>query len=124
MKKKRKILICDDSSDFLALIEDVLLITFENIEVHSCENGLKAMELNELSDFDIFISDYDMGVNGGDGISFYENLRSHELNAPFILLSAHERDRFDSYLSKGDFFFQQKPLEPEELNDLLKNLIL
>lgn len=123
MSNLKKVLVCDDSQDFLTLLKFFLSKNFKELEVYSCSDGFKAMELAKEHSFDLFISDYSMGIRGADGISLFKNIREKQIKVPFILVSAHEKEEFAPYFLERDFFFYRKPLAFSELGQLIKKII-
>lgn len=123
MSNLRKVLICDDSQDFLVLLKFFLNKSFPKFKVYSCSDGFEAMELAKKHDFELFISDFSMGAAGADGVSLFENIRKKQIQAPFILVSAHEKEEFAHHLFKRDFYFYRKPLDFKDIRRLIRKLI-
>jgi CheY-like chemotaxis protein len=115
-----KILLLDDNSDILTLLEMVL--NQQGYEVMSGRNGQEGMDLLEqgLSMPDLIISNYHMPQM--DGLNFLEHLREHPQfrNIPFILLTAAPPVQWQQQANQlGANAFLPKPFKI----DLLKKTI-
>ncbi len=122
MKRENfRILVCDDDHSLREIIVNDLYRNFNNIQVIECENGIDGFSQTEAFRFDLIISDYNMGIAAGDGISLYKYDRSHSLNCPFIILSGEPQDRFSPYLNNSGFLYLPKPSAlPDLINEIIK----
>jgi len=118
-QKELKLLVLDDSKEFVFLLTS--LLTFHEIHVETESNPLKALDLAESEKFDLIISDYMMDEM--DGISFSEKVRSTSKNSEtrIILLTAkHLENEELSKVSEMGLVYVNKPILP---NDLYKKVM-
>lgn len=118
-KNKIKLLVLDDSKEFVFLLTS--LLTFHEIEVETESDPLKALELVNESTFDLIITDYMMDVM--DGITFSKKVRESKSNSKtrMILLTAKHLENDElSEVSKTGLVYVNKPILP---NDLYKKVM-
>ncbi len=84
---RKHILCCEDDEILLRHLHDELEYAYPNSLIIICENGLQAIKQLEIVDFDLIISDYDMKVAGGDGLSLFEYTEKMGIETPFIIFS-------------------------------------
>ncbi|MES3018260.1 MAG: response regulator [Bacteroidota bacterium] len=115
----KKILILDDDTNVLDMLQEVLLYEkFEVRVVSDLASFLKAFEGNYLPD--LVLIDYLLkGVNGGE---VCYQLKSNERTAgiPVILMSAYPQI-FQSLGNYGCDEFIAKPFDLDEILDIVKN---
>lgn len=113
--EKIKILVAEDDQTIRSLIEDVL--SEENFEIYSCNDGFEAIEILKEQDIQIIISD--LLMPNIDGLELYEfNIKNE--NLPFILMSAGPVHRKNDLKKR----FQDNPLnliidKPFSIEELL-----
>ena len=108
----KKILIVDDESDLLRMVEDVLFAEgFFNI--CTAENCKKALSIAKSQTISLFI--LDVNLPDGNGFMLYNELRKGS-NAPVIFLTARgEPDDRIRGLGLGADDYVTKPFLPKEL---------
>ena len=111
-----KVLIVDDES----LIRDVIkeYAALERYEVSEAENGLEAVEMVRLNDYDVIIMDIMMPKM--DGYQAVREIKKIK-NIPFLMLSARGEE-FDKLFGfeVGVDDYMTKPFSPKELIARLK----
>jgi len=83
MNPAKRILIVDDESDILILLE--LLLTAEGYEVVTTTDGDEANQLSRSQRFDLILVDLIMPIK--DGIETILSLRASRVKAPIIAMS-------------------------------------
>lgn len=109
---KKKILVVDDES----LIRESLafILTKENYEVEQASNGLEALELIKLDNFDLLITDIEMPEL--KGIELLEKVRQYSPGTFVILITAYASiETAVSAFRKGATDYILKPLDFDEL---------
>ncbi len=101
------VLIVDDNPDFLQFVALILGSPKNKMEVLTCQNAVKALELLKEKKFDIIVSDYMMPEM--NGLEFFQEVRKdHKI--PFILLTGTDNQEIilkainlgvDGYIRKG-----------------------
>ena len=94
-----------------ALIDTVMLAGYE---VHSAENGEKALSIINKEEINLVISDIQM--DGMDGISLLKKIKTYKADLPVILMTAYGtiKQAVDA-LHDGAMDYLVKPFEPEVL---------
>ncbi len=110
MNKEKRVLVIDDDDSVRRLLADAL--GFHKFAVCTAHDGMFALELLAISEFDIIITDYSMP--GIDGIALTKMMRSRCPDSFIIGISADcdERD----FLNAGANAFLHKPFY---LHDIL-----
>ncbi len=120
MKEKVKILIVDDEP----IIRDALSfkLTREGYEVAAAEDGEKAIEIMENTEFDMIISDVMMPyINGFELIKI---LKEKGSEAPILMLTSLNSDKaLIKAKTLGADDFMTKPFKPSELSLRIKKLL-
>jgi two-component system NtrC family sensor kinase len=119
----KKILIVDDNSDNLYMLES--LLKSHGMEVTSAHNGKDALEKAHANPPDLIVADILMPVM--DGYTLCKKWKTDKKlkNIPFIFYTATYTDPKDEKfaLSLGAERFIIKPQEPETLINILKDVI-
>ncbi len=118
-RKDLKLLVLDDSKEFVFLLTGFL--SFKEVQVETESDPLKALSMAETTKFDLIISDYLMDKM--DGISFSEKIRGSQLNSEtkIILLTAKHLENSEiSKVNKLNLVYVSKPILP---NDLYKKVM-
>ena len=116
-----KVLVVDDLAANLYVAKG--LLSFYEIEVEICSSGFEAIEKIQLGNvYDIIFMDNMMP--GLDGIETMERIKGVGYTAPIVVLTASalfgEREKF---IESGFDGFLSKPIQTDELNDILVSLI-
>jgi PAS domain S-box-containing protein len=120
-----RILVVDDEPDTLRLIEAVLKNC--GAQVTKCSSASEALSMLEVSLPDVLICD--IALPGEDGFSLIGKLRARDAgsggNIPAAALTAYSRveDRM-KVLSAGFQMFVPKPVEPDELVQVVASLTI
>ena len=119
--RKPKILIVDDETDLLAILEATAQ-EFLDADTKIAKNGQIALEILEKEKFDVITTDVQMPVL--DGFSFFKELRARRVNTPVIFLTANGTTEMESDVLKlGGFDYIDKPINHKEWLALLKEAI-
>ena len=120
MKTKYKILIVDDER----IVRESLFHWFEEegYDVETAEDGLKALKIFEKDKYDLVL--LDMKMPGMSGLELLVKIKEIDPVCIVILITA-----FASVptailaLKEGAYDYVTKPIDPDELNHLVKNAI-
>lgn len=117
-----KILVLDDSKDFLFLVSS--LLKFHKIKVDGASNAAEALELSKNQSYALIISDYMM--DDMNGLEFCRRLREEGLNkeAAMILITAKNLSSSElEELSSLSLTYIRKPIMPNELYRKITDII-
>ncbi len=115
----QKILIVEDDVVFCRLLTRFL--TKNNFEVMDAQNGTDALELLELDGFGLAILDYQLPDM--TGIDVLNKIKSKSLDTKVILITRFgDNEVAQEAKSAGANAFVSKPINPEELLDLIQNV--
>jgi DNA-binding response OmpR family regulator len=122
MKKKQRILIAEDDTNFGIMLK--FFLEMNGFQITLCENGNLAVRAFKENDFDLCILDIMMPYL--DGFSVAETIMKSQKNTPFVFLTAKalKEDQVKGYkLGAADYLI--KPFDPEilllKIQVLLKN---
>ena len=104
------ILYCEDDSELREMMTGQLITEFPDSTVVSCPNGLEGQQKINSMTFDLIVSDFDMKVLNGDGISLFHHAKEklqHD-QFVFVIVSSHPRKTFDKYLDDSNFYYCEK----------------
>lgn len=118
-KLTHKVLVVDDSPIISNLIKDVL--TVENYEVCTAENGAQALDMYAKFRPDIVTLDISMPVM--DGYETLTRLLKLDRDAQIIIISGFEHELLQRCLEKGAAGYLMKPFNNEQLVISIKNLL-
>ena len=90
------ILYCEDDETIREILKTQLEFEFPDSFLVICTNGLEGQKQIDCMKFDLIISDFDMNLKGGDGISLFKYAKNvhKENNFNFIMLSSHPENLF------------------------------
>lgn len=117
-----KILVLDDSKDFLFLVSS--LLKFHKIKVDGASNAQEALSLASKDPYALIISDYMM--NDMNGLEFCRKVRGSDLNqkAAMILITAKNLTTSElEELSSLSLTYIRKPIMPNELYRKVTDII-
>jgi len=117
-----KILVVDDNEMNLFVVQNLLKKT--GIDIVCCDSGERCLEIARKEKFDMIFLDHMMP--GMDGIETMKRLREESCckEVPVIVLTANAIVGVrEMYLSKGFNDYLSKPIEPQQLEDMLKKYI-
>lgn len=112
-----RILCCDDDSSIREFLRAVIASVVP-AEITTCEDGLEAMKLVSLNEYDLIISDFNMNIKNGSGIDLYQYIKSLDIKVPFLLFTSDFYLDFDHYSSDENF----KYIDKLKFEDLLTNI--
>lgn len=90
----KRILLVDDSTDFLKILAQVLE---QDFEVHTATGVSEAISLIGEMDVDLICSDLEM--KDGTGLDILTSLRENHIELPFILMSGKD-DCFEAKMAR------------------------
>src|SRR6202047_1929756 len=107
MPAKAHILIIDDDANTLASLSRAFRLAGHEATV--CDNANRAIELAKADHFDLIFSDVVMPTK--NGLAFLEELRSHGLNTPVVMMSGQAHIEMAARATKlGALDFLEKPV--------------
>ena len=116
-----QILIVDDILVNRILLKEILK-TFNGIVIKEAENGERAIQKIETSNFDIILMDIEMPVmNGLEATKYIRNkLKKPKCDIPIIAITAHNPNNFIHMYSKVGFNdIMIKPYSIEKIKKIL-----
>lgn len=118
-----KLLVVDDSG--LArkyIIKTLVAMGLDNIT--EAENGLEAVEILNNSLFDLIVTDYNMPEMDGCELSAYIRQNSNQPSVPIIMVtSEHNKSRLAAVQQAGVSAICDKPFEPDNVRQLISQLL-
>lgn len=117
-----KILVLDDSKDFLFLVSS--LLKFHKIKVDGASSPEEALKLVKSSEYSLIISDYMM--DDMNGLEFCRLIRQGEANTktPMILITAKNLTPGElEELNSLSLTYIRKPIMPNELYRKITDII-
>jgi len=118
------ILIVEDSPTMRSLLTSSLEELDGPIKITQVENGFEALRHLPRERYDLIVTDINMpDINGLELVSFVKSNASYR-DIPLIIVSTEssERDR-DRGLELGADAYLVKPFEPDELRDLVRDML-
>lgn len=112
-----KILLVDDEKEILEVLEDLILITFENTEIDTALDGVDATILCSETEYDIVITDFKMSkMDGGELLQNMRKMSTSKNKAtPAIVLSGFIADAEEKLSQFEAITFMTKPYNSENL---------
>ncbi len=117
----KHILIADDDSAFLRHLSELVGMLDERYRVYTAENGEKALALIEKQPIDLLITDLRMPVM--DGLELIRRASANRPSMPVILMSACANAEMLDGLGPLRKFFFDKPLNFNELVEMMRRLM-
>jgi two-component system response regulator HydG len=115
----KKILVVDDDTTFLLMVQSFLAKKGYQTEVVS--DPVKALQALEKSNFDLILSDYRMPEM--DGMEFLSEINDREIDTPLILITSYGDIRLAvKAIKQGATEYITKPVNPDDLLALVKNV--
>ncbi len=109
---KARVLVVDDEPPQRQIVK--LILEGEGYETECAANGPKALTFLREQRFDVILADLKMPAMSG--IDLLEQARQRQLDASFIIVTAHGTiDSAVEAMRKGAFDYLTKPLEPDQL---------
>ena len=120
MPQKAHLLIVDDEANTLASLARAFRLAGHEATV--CDNAAKALELAKSQNFDLVLSDVVMP--GKDGLALLEDLKSHGVAAPVVMMSGQAHIEMAVRATKlGAVDFLEKPISTEKLLLTVENVV-
>jgi len=118
-----RILYCEDDDLLRDMIVSQLEDCFHTPFIIQALNGLEGYEQFQSTSFDLIISDYNMNVHQGDGLSLYKKIREIDSNINFVMLTSMTEDIFSEVLKDTNFHYAHKGqiLQGKSIGDILSN---
>jgi DNA-binding NtrC family response regulator len=115
------LLMVDDEEEFL--MSSAKALSRRGFEVDVAPNGVTALEMIELNDYDVVILDVKMPDI--DGIEVFRQIRQTQPYLPVILLTGHSslEDAFQAS-KDGIADYLSKPIEIEELTRVIRETVV
>lgn len=120
MKQKHKILVVDDEK----IVRESLFHWFEDegYSVDTAENALVALKQFDKGKYDLIL--LDMKMPGMSGLELLSKLKEIDKDTVVILITAFASvPTAIQALKEGAYDYVTKPVDPDELNNLVKNAI-
>jgi len=118
--KKRRILIVDDERSVRRSLREWFLE--DGFEVDAAEDGQQALRIMDSGPYDIFI--LDLKMPGMDGITLQKRILEIDKEATVIILTAYASvETAVEALKQGAYDYVTKPVDPDELSNLIKNAL-
>jgi len=119
------VLIVDDSKIIRKIIAKTLRLTgIEINQIHEAGNGQEALEVMDKEWIDIVFTDINMPVMGG--MEMVERMKADGLmqSVPVIVISTEGSEtRIKQLIQKGVKAYLRKPVAPEKLRDVVKDVL-
>lgn len=119
---KKKILLVDDNAQFRGLVAEILKDDDEGFSVSLSDNGISALMLLEIEQFDILITDINMPHM--DGIALFHKVRELYPELPVVFISGFVHNSLsDRLLSEGAFHVFKKPFDLKLFQRVIKHAL-
>lgn len=107
-----KILIADDDKNLRKVLMNEL--SYEGFDVNEADNGRKAMDLLEKTEYDVLL--LDLNMPGMGGMEVLKNIKGLDVSTEVIILTAHATlSAAIDAMKLGAYDFLTKPFQIEEL---------
>jgi DNA-binding NtrC family response regulator len=118
--RKRRILIVDDERSVRKSLQEWFLE--DGFGVETAEDGPQALRAMDSGPFDIYI--VDLKMPGMDGITLQKRIQEGDKDATVIILTAYASvETAVKALKQGAFDYVTKPVDPDELSNLVGNAL-
>ncbi len=118
--KERKILIVDDELSVRESLRE--WFSEDGFQVETAEDGNSALSKMQAGPYDIII--IDLKMPGMDGITLQKRVREIDKDAAIIILTAYASvDTAVEALKLGAYDYVTKPVDPDDLSNLVKNIL-
>ncbi len=117
---KKKILVVDDDTTFLLMLQSFLAKKGYETEVNS--NPIKALASLDKTKFDLILSDYRMPEM--DGMEFLSAVSEKGISTPLILITSYGDIKLAvKAIKQGATDYLTKPVNPDDLLALVQNVL-
>lgn len=114
-----QILIVDDEPMIRDLLENTLINTSFNCSF--AEDGQNALQLMEISNFDVVVTDIDMPIM--DGIELAKIIKAEHRSDVIVMTGQIQKYQYDEIVSIGASDFVEKPFSPREMILRIKRVL-
>jgi len=119
--KHFNVLYVDDDKESCRTLAQILQYYFRDVYV--AFNGVEALEIFQTKECHFLIVDYDMPLM--DGYEFLSRVREVDADIPAIIMSSYDdKVKLKNAITLNLIDYILKPYELEELQDVLKKLVL
>ncbi|MGA1875214.1 MAG: response regulator [bacterium] len=116
----RRVLVVDDEQNSREGLSKIL--TKEGYQVHTAEDGEKALHEAENYNFDLIITD--LRMPDMDGIEVLKRVRDKNKNIGVVIVTAYgEVNSYLTAMNLGAFEYLNKPIHLEELRRVIKKAL-
>ncbi len=119
------VLIVDDSMPMRAVIKKTFKAAgYGGADFIEAENGQKAMDQLKKNWVDIVITDFNMPIM--NGLELIHEMKKNELfdQIPVVVVSTEgSKEKVDQFVTQGASGYIKKPFSPEQLRDILVQLL-
>ena len=117
---RRKILVVDDEE---MIGKALRIILAEEGAVEYARNGREALARSAVTSYDVLIVDMNMPVM--NGMEFYKEAVKtlSGIKESIIFFTGSCEEDYFSFFRKNNLRFMEKPLEPKELKDLVRQIL-
>ncbi|MGB8356376.1 MAG: response regulator [Chthoniobacteraceae bacterium] len=116
-----KVLIVDDEPNVRLMYRSSL--ESEGYELYEADSGAKALDQCADRQFDVAILDLNMPVM--DGLELLASMRAQNMNVPVVIITAFASvPNAVSAMKLGAIDFLQKPILPDQLRSIIKDILV
>jgi two-component system response regulator (stage 0 sporulation protein F) len=116
----RRVLVVDDEQNSREGLSKIL--TKEGYQVHTAEDGAKALREAEAHNFDLIITD--LRMPDMDGIEVLKRVREKNKGIGVVIVTAYgEVNSYLTAMNLGAFEYLNKPIHLEELRRVIKKAL-
>ena len=116
----KKILVVDDDNTFCLMLQKFL--SKNEYEVTTASSGARALQILDAQSFDLILTDYRLPDT--DGILLLDEILKRNKNMPVILMTGYGDIKLSVVaIKKGALDYITKPINPQELLELVKNAL-
>jgi two-component system response regulator PilR (NtrC family) len=90
----------------------------DKYESDTADRAERALELLEVQEYDVIITDVSMP--GGGGVQILKRIQTHALTIPIIVISASGDQFKDLFLEMGAFAYFSQPFRFEDIENAVK----
>ena len=117
------VLILDDQTIGLMILEELIHSIDENIHVECFSDPIKALEWAKHNNHDLVITDYNMPEMDGEALVNHVRANSNQSSIPIIMVTSEENEnRLAAVQQAGVSAICDKPFEPGNIRTLLQQL--
>jgi|AntRauTorcE11897_2_1112592.scaffolds.fasta_scaffold00764_11 CheY-like chemotaxis protein len=119
MPQAQRLLLVDDSRVARLTLKQLLKNTGVELEIQEASNADEALQLFSEHTFDRALIDYNMP--GRDGIELAHEIQKIQPDLPMVLVTANIQDAIQEKAAQLNMKFLGKPVDLEQLTQLIKS---